>query len=68
MADIADHASEVELLRITAALASRNKSTLPFIGACHNCDERLERGSFCDSDCRDDWEKEQKLKLQRVYS
>lgn len=27
-------------------------------GACHNCGESVSGGSlFCDSDCRDDWEK-----------
>lgn len=41
MADIIDQANEQELLQISVALASRKTTTLPFIGACHNCDETL---------------------------
>lgn len=32
-------------------------------GYCLNCGEPLEKGKrWCDKDCRDDWEKEKKLK------
>lgn len=41
MADTIDQANEQELLLISVALASRKTTTLPFIGACHYCDERL---------------------------
>lgn len=68
MADIIDQANEQELLQISVALASRKTTSLPFVGACHNCDETLGAGGFCDSDCRDDWEKEQKMKALRGYA
>jgi len=68
MADIIDQANEQELLQISVALASRKTTTLPFIGACHYCDEKLQHGNFCAPECRDDWEKEQKIKALRGYA
>jgi len=65
MADIIDEANELEQLQITAALASRKKETMTFIGRCHYCDDPLLNGHFCDKDCRDDFERELKLRAQR---
>lgn len=65
MADIIDEANELEQLQINAALSSRKKESMTFIGRCHYCESALLNGHFCDSDCRDDFEKERKLKPQR---
>ena len=51
--------------RMEKELALRLKvrrPVLPQTGHCHNCDDGLENGSllFCNSDCRDDWQKRQK--------
>lgn len=41
---------------------------LAFIGACHNCHEPLtDQHRFCDVDCRDDFEKIQRSRSQKVY-
>ena len=60
MADFADVAAEREQLDTALAIAAarRPSSTDPVpCGACHNCLEPVEAGhSFCDADCRDDWQ------------
>lgn len=41
---------------------------LAFIGSCHNCSEPLDDSQrFCDVDCRDDFEKIQRSRAQKVY-
>ncbi len=41
---------------------------LPYIGKCHNCGEPLaDPLRFCDADCRDDHEKIQRSRAQRIY-
>ena len=66
-ADQLDTASELEQLNIEAALANRTRQQLQFTGKCHNCQEPIATGSFCDSDCRDDWEQRQyQMKQRRV--
>ncbi|MGB0895657.1 MAG: hypothetical protein ACPGUD_14780 [Parashewanella sp.] len=53
MSDTADQAQTLEQHNIEQALQKRNKE-LPFTGACHYCDEPINKGHFCDADCRDD--------------
>ncbi|EAS1727476.1 hypothetical protein LM12_06160 [Salmonella enterica] len=65
MADEADIASEVEQLRTAAALSGRERHTLPETGHCHNCDERISAGLFCDADCRDDYDKRERFSAMR---
>ena len=51
IADIADELVE-QNLAIARAEAARFKPQAP-TGFCLNCDETVEHGLFCDSDCRD---------------
>lgn len=38
-------------------------TTLPFTGHCYYCDDDVNQPRvFCDVDCRDDWEREKKLR------
>lgn len=30
-------------------------------GKCHNCDEAIDQGLYCNADCRDDFEKRQRI-------
>ena len=57
--------------RATAREAEMNKDALaevqripvlPFTGECHNCGESIRVGKFCDSDCRDDFERRERIK------
>jgi len=58
-ADLSDLKQE-ELLRRQIAYTMTKKPELPATGECYNCEEELPPGArFCDSDCRDDWEKRQ---------
>jgi hypothetical protein len=56
VADLADHQIEQSLQQ---ALRTRAPVIVPR-GTCHNCDEPA-RGLFCDPECRDDWEKRERL-------
>ena len=56
MSDEADMSQAAEEM-ILAAARLRRRPTLPFCGRCYNCDEPLERGLFCDQDCRSDYER-----------
>lgn len=62
--DILDQLQEREEL-YQAALIRQRKPTLPITGQCHFCREDVEVGLFCDTDCRDDYEKEQHMLRQR---
>lgn len=62
MADFADMASELTDLQIEEALQKQKeaarieRSRMPFIGKCYNCDEHIgESAHFCDAGCREDW-------------
>lgn len=33
------------------------KPVMVFKGECYNCEATIERGCFCDGDCRDDFER-----------
>lgn len=56
MSDEADVANEEMELTLASARSKRVPS-LPAIGQCYNCEEPLKVGVFCDSDCRDDYER-----------
>jgi hypothetical protein len=61
MANEADQASEIEELFLSVSLAnSRNQSvdSPKAKGACLNCEDKLAPPlRWCDSDCRDDWQR-----------
>lgn len=38
------------------------KPAMPFIGSCYNCEALIDRGCFCDRDCRDDFERHTRAK------
>jgi hypothetical protein len=64
MSDSVDEANDLQDLLTTMAveaqrkLAQQHSKTLQACtGACLNCEEKLDGGRFCDSDCRDDFEK-----------
>mgnify|MGYP005989863433 CR=1 FL=1 len=59
--DDADRAQENTDLEITIALKNR-KPELPEIGSCHWCLDTVESGRFCDTYCRDDYEKSKIMK------
>jgi hypothetical protein len=55
--DEADAAAHQEELARAAALRRRH-ATLPAVGVCYSCAERVDDGRrFCDKDCLADWEK-----------
>ena len=57
MSDDADRASEREEQDREAALKRREPELLP-VGSCYWCDSELNADrTFCDSDCRDDYQR-----------
>jgi hypothetical protein len=64
MSDIADLGAEAAEFQLSLALEKvKTTPELTIKGNCYNCDEPLPSPlRFCDSDCRDDHEKRQKLK------
>lgn len=64
MSDIYDQATDKEMrdrdLAIKAARA-QNKP-IQFTGHCLSCEEIIDKGRFCDSACREDYELVQKMK------
>lgn len=64
MADIIDQANELSDLLTSAAVSSRPRP-LPFIARCYNCDESIDKGHFCDSGCKEDFERRKYAKTQR---
>ena len=59
MSDEIDIASVQEEAYRAAAL-NRRYASLPSVGQCYSCGEPVEgRLRFCDTDCRDDWEKDE---------
>jgi hypothetical protein len=47
---------------LEAAQIAVRKPVLPAKGSCYNCDEPLVVGCYCDSDCKQDHEKELMLR------
>lgn len=69
MTDVIDMASDRELLdreiALRAARRAAEREKLPDIRQCHYCGEETPKGArFCDSDCRDGWQREQAAKLR----
>lgn len=63
MADDIDKANDLaEMERNAAVMAAQRASYLHYCGRCWNCDEPLEEGLFCDTDCRDDHEQRGRFK------
>ncbi len=66
MADIIDDAEKLNEIYLKSALSNKKKEGPKAKGSCHNCDEPLAHGiRFCDSWCRDDWQKREDKKLYR---
>jgi len=56
--DAVDSAQKQSDLNLKLALQNRNRpAELKATGECHYCNDPVECGQFCDSDCRDDFEK-----------
>lgn len=58
MADIIDDANATAELQLKVALRNvKNIKKLVAVGYCYNCNEGVGQGmTFCDPDCRDDYE------------
>lgn len=61
-ADRADAAYGVVLALTIAGVRSQKGKTIKARGSCHYCAEHVGFPNlFCDLDCREDWEREQKM-------
>jgi hypothetical protein len=64
MADIIDDGNKTAEFFLKAALQNRQRGAVQApsgVGMCLNCGADVEGDRrWCDADCRDDWEKEQK--------
>lgn len=60
--DEADAADLTQQQNLTRALRMRH-ATLPAVGTCYSCGERVEDGRrFCDRDCLDDFERAERAR------
>jgi hypothetical protein len=59
----ADRAQEQTDLELNIALQKRAPE-LPEMGFCHWCMDFIEVGQFCDTSCRDDYDKDKIMKGQ----
>lgn len=66
-ADLNDMASDAEELDRQVALANRRRPTMPFTGRCYWCEERIQRGNFCDGACCEDFQRRRYANSQRVH-
>tara|TARA_R110002050_G_scaffold45998_2_gene108413 strand:+ start:14565 stop:14768 length:204 start_codon:yes stop_codon:yes gene_type:complete len=64
MADNADDASEMAELHLSVELAKVKPNLPPLTGHCFYC-HNLTTDRFCDADCRDDYECDQRRTLMR---
>lgn len=65
MPDQLDQAQQFEELRRADALRDQAlKPAMPFVGSCYNCEAVINVGCFCDTDCRDDYEKRTKGQIK----
>lgn len=62
MCDIADDASDLEMLNVEIALANRTKTAIEFTGKCHYCEELISKGTFCSKECGEDYQKAERAK------
>lgn len=69
MGDIIDEANATADLFLRAALSKRQRDATPTdgIGLCMNCAAEIEdtRRRWCDVDCRDAWQAEQRARDRR---
>ncbi|MEI2684258.1 hypothetical protein [Erwinia aphidicola] len=56
-ADPIDEAAAREQQLIEVALANRKTPDITFSGNCHYCEDEIEKGCFCSSECRSDYER-----------
>lgn len=63
MADIIDAANEQADMLLSAAMRNRRRSSLPAVGNCHYCSEPCGSKLFCDTECRDGYEHEQRIRV-----
>jgi hypothetical protein len=61
MSDEADNAEVTSELFLRVACRTKHKE-LQHSGSCHNCDAVLDKGCFCDAECREDWTNRSRLK------
>ncbi|PKG79861.1 hypothetical protein CXF80_16960 [Shewanella sp. Actino-trap-3] len=64
MADNVDEANEIADLHLAFELANAKPSLPPLTGRCFYCDTATTE-RFCDADCRDDYERDQRRTLMR---
>ena len=58
MTDDIDRAqSREQTMRDDAIATIRLQPVLTYSGTCYNCEVPIDRGCFCDGDCRDDYER-----------
>lgn len=62
MCDIADDASDLEMLNVEIALANRPKPAIEFTGKCHYFKEAISKGSFYSKECGEDYQKVERAK------
>jgi hypothetical protein len=60
MADEIDQAKTIEEQFINYALAQRRASGPEECGECLNCGNEIEDGRWCNVECRDEWEEDQR--------
>lgn len=65
MSDELDQAAALEELERTIALANRKRPVMQFTGACYNCEESVDKGFFCCSECREDYERIERARQHR---
>lgn len=67
--DAADEAAAREQQLIEVALANRPRPSMTFTGVCQNgdCGEKVVKGFFCCSECREDFERVQWAQKQRRF-
>lgn len=64
IADPLDRAATETEYTIAVALSARKPEGPVADGACHNCGEEVPDGlRWCNAQCRDDWERDQKRGL-----
>lgn len=63
MSDIYDQATDQEMMIRELAIKSVRSRNIPFrfTGHCLHCSEHIDQGRFCNSECREDHEKEHRL-------
>lgn len=64
-ADPIDEAAEREQQMIAVALANRKRPEMKFTGKCYWCDESIDKGHYCNGECREDHERYMRAQNQR---